>query len=71
MILIHDAGLAIRMAQDLGLNRNADTWQYRGRSLFSDQDKQKRKQIWYSCVMADEYSSVYMGEKCFSLFSTL
>jgi hypothetical protein len=54
-------GLALRMAQDLGLNRNADKWQYRGVDLFSSQEKQMRKQIWFACVMADEYSAVYMG----------
>lgn len=56
-------GVAIRMAIDLGLNRNADKWQYRGADLFSPEDKQMRKQVWYGCIMADEYSSVYMG-KC-------
>jgi hypothetical protein len=54
-------GLALRMAQDLGLNRNADKWQYRGVDLFSPQEKQMRKQIWFACVTADEYSAVYMG----------
>lgn len=54
-------GAAIRMAQDLGLNRNADKWQYRGNDLFTAQEKQMRKQLWFACVMADEYSAVYMG----------
>lgn len=54
-------GLAIRMATDLGLNRNADKWQYKGADLFSPSEKQMRKQVWYGCIMADEYSSVYMG----------
>jgi len=54
-------GSAIRMAQDLGLNRNADKWQYRGVDLFTAQEKQMRKQLWFACVMADEYSAVYMG----------
>jgi hypothetical protein len=50
------------MAQDLGLNRNADKWQYRGNDLFTPQEKQMRKQLWFACVMADEYSAVYMGQ---------
>jgi len=54
-------GSAIRMAQDLGLNRNADKWQYRGNDLFTSQEKQMRKQLWFACVIADEYSAVYMG----------
>jgi hypothetical protein len=51
------------MAQDLGLNRNADKWQYRGTDLFTPQEKQMRKQLWFACVMADEYSAVYMGKQ--------
>ena len=51
------------MAQDLGLNRNADKWQYRGNDLFTSQEKQMRKQLWFACVMADDYSAVYMGEQ--------
>lgn len=50
------------MAQDLGLNRNADKWRYRGNDLFTPQEKQMRKQLWFACVMADEYSAVYMGQ---------
>jgi Fungal specific transcription factor domain len=57
-----ETGSAIRMAQDLGLNRNADRWQYRGNDLFNSQEKQMRKQLWFACVMADEYSAVYMGQ---------
>jgi hypothetical protein len=58
-----ETGSAIRMAQDLGLNRNADKWQYRGNDLFNSQEKQMRKQLWFACVMADEYSAVYMGQQ--------
>lgn len=49
------------MALDLGLNRNSDKWSYGGAELFSAQEKQMRKQIWYACVLVDEYSAVYMG----------
>lgn len=49
------------MAVDLGLNRHADKWQYRGADLFNAEEKQLRKQIWFGCVIADEYSAVYMG----------
>jgi hypothetical protein len=54
-------GMAIRMAQDLGLNRAADNWQFSGRKMFSDQENQERKQIWWACCIADKYSSTYMG----------
>lgn len=49
------------MAFDLGLNRNSDKWSYRGTDLFSPVEKQMRKQIWFACMLVDEYSAVYMG----------
>ncbi|KAF8560118.1 hypothetical protein OG21DRAFT_1451878 [Imleria badia] len=54
-------GMAIRMALDLGLNRAADNWQFNGRKIFSDEENQVRKQIWWACCIADKYSSTYMG----------
>ncbi|KAF8846123.1 hypothetical protein BDN67DRAFT_1064611 [Paxillus ammoniavirescens] len=54
-------GMAIRMAQDLGLNRAADNWQFNGRRMFSAEENQVRKQIWWACCIADKYSSAYMG----------
>ncbi|KAI9570337.1 fungal-specific transcription factor domain-containing protein [Boletus coccyginus] len=54
-------GMAIRMALDLGLNRAADNWQFNGRKMFSDEENQERKQIWWACCVADKYSSTYMG----------
>ncbi|KAG0702716.1 fungal-specific transcription factor domain-containing protein [Suillus ampliporus] len=54
-------GMAIRMAQDLGLNRAADNWQFQGRKMFSLEENQVRKHIWWGCCIADKYSSIYMG----------
>lgn len=54
-------GMAIRMAQDLGLNRAADNWQLHGRKMFSLEENQVRKHIWWGCCIADKYTSVYMG----------
>ncbi|KAH7923243.1 hypothetical protein BV22DRAFT_1093249 [Leucogyrophana mollusca] len=54
-------GMAIRMAQDLGLNRAADRWQFNGAPMFSAEENQARKQIWWACCVADKYSSIYMG----------
>ncbi|KAF9245870.1 fungal-specific transcription factor domain-containing protein [Melanogaster broomeanus] len=48
-------GMAIRMAQDLGLNRAADNWQFNGRRMFSAEENQVRKQIWWACCIADKY----------------
>ncbi|KAF9225551.1 hypothetical protein BS17DRAFT_751446 [Gyrodon lividus] len=54
-------GMAIRMAQDLGLNRAADNWQFNGKRMFSAEENQVRKQIWWACCIADKYGSTYMG----------
>jgi hypothetical protein len=49
------------MAQDLGLHRDATLWQMNGRSMFTLQELQARKQIWWACIRADKYTAVYMG----------
>ncbi|KAI0257234.1 fungal-specific transcription factor domain-containing protein [Lactifluus subvellereus] len=54
-------GMAFRMAQDLGLHRDAALWKMNGRNMFSPQELQARKQIWWGCVRADKYTAVYMG----------
>ncbi|KAJ6503261.1 fungal-specific transcription factor domain-containing protein [Mycena vitilis] len=56
-------GMAIRMAIDLGLNCNLTDWksgsgQHR---LFGPQETQTRRQIWWACLVADRYGSMYMG----------
>ncbi|CDO77633.1 hypothetical protein BN946_scf184946.g27 [Trametes cinnabarina] len=54
-------GMAIRMALDLGLNRNPDKWERNGRELFSAKEKEIRKQIWWSCCIADKFSALSLG----------
>ncbi len=56
-------GMAIRMAQDLGMHRSADGWarQELGGRLFSEWELQTRRRIWYSCVVMDKYVSSYIG----------
>ncbi|KAH8833745.1 fungal-specific transcription factor domain-containing protein [Flagelloscypha sp. PMI_526] len=56
-------GMAIRMAQDLGLHRSADGWARAGLGgkLFSADELQERKRIWYACVVMDKYVSAYIG----------
>ena len=57
-------GMAIRMAQDLGLHRSADGWARAelGGRLFTDTELQERKRIWYGCVVMDKYVSTYIGK---------
>ncbi|KAJ4485754.1 fungal-specific transcription factor domain-containing protein [Lentinula aciculospora] len=54
-------GMAIRMAVDLGLHRNSDSWKHHGHNLFSKDESQSRRLIWWACCLADRYGSVYMG----------
>ena len=54
-------GMAVRMAQDLGIHKSADRWQHVGTSLFSPAELQERRRIWYACVVMDKYVSTYIG----------
>jgi Fungal specific transcription factor domain len=55
-------GMAVRMAQDLGMHKSADKWQRVGGSMFSSSELQERRRIWYGCVIMDKYVSTYIGE---------
>ncbi|CAL1709508.1 unnamed protein product [Somion occarium] len=54
-------GMAVRMAQDLGMHKNADKWVNIGKNLFTPEELQERRRIWYGCVMMDKYVSTYIG----------
>ncbi|KAF9531948.1 fungal-specific transcription factor domain-containing protein [Crepidotus variabilis] len=54
-------GSAIRMALDLGLNCDSSKWKMHGHDLFSPEDTQIRRQIWWACIVSDRYGSIYMG----------
>ncbi|EIW62469.1 uncharacterized protein TRAVEDRAFT_160349 [Trametes versicolor FP-101664 SS1] len=54
-------GMAVRMALDLGLNRNPDKWTHSGRELFSPKEKEIRKRIWWACCLADKFSALFLG----------
>ncbi|KAH8083353.1 fungal-specific transcription factor domain-containing protein [Cristinia sonorae] len=54
-------GMAIRMAQDLGMHKNADKWVNIGKALFTSDELQERRRIWYGCIVMDKYVSSYIG----------
>ncbi|KAF8910155.1 fungal-specific transcription factor domain-containing protein [Gymnopilus junonius] len=54
-------GTGIRMAFDLGLNCDSSKWKMHGHDLFSAEETQTRRQIWWACILTDRYGSVYMG----------
>ena len=56
------AGMAVRMAQDLGMHRSSETWTCgNNEPIFTPVQQQIRKRIWYSCVIMDKYVSTYIG----------
>ncbi|EPQ51953.1 hypothetical protein GLOTRDRAFT_65551 [Gloeophyllum trabeum ATCC 11539] len=54
-------GMAVRMAQDLGMHKSADKWQKSVGTLFGNWELQERKRIWYACIIMDKYVSTYIG----------
>ncbi|KAH7882909.1 fungal-specific transcription factor domain-containing protein [Phlebopus sp. FC_14] len=55
-------GMAVRMAQDLGMHRAADGWARVGVGrLFGARALQERRRIWWGCVALDGYVSTYIG----------
>lgn len=54
-------GMAVRMAQDLGMHKRADRWTRVGAPLFNARALQERRRIWYACVLMDKYVSTYIG----------
>ncbi|KAK7007048.1 Zn(2)-C6 fungal-type domain-containing protein [Favolaschia claudopus] len=53
----------IYMAIDLGLNCNLGNWKTSNsdQTLFTREETQTRRQIWWACLLADRYGSMYMG----------
>lgn len=54
-------GMAVRMAQDLGMHRSSENWICEDEAIFTHVQQQIRKRIWYSCVIMDKYVSTYIG----------
>ncbi|TFK30943.1 hypothetical protein FA15DRAFT_630298 [Coprinopsis marcescibilis] len=54
-------GMGIRMAFDLGLNCDSSRWKIKTHDLFTPEETQTRRQIWWACCLADRYGSFYMG----------
>lgn len=47
-------GIAIRVAQDLGLHRSIAKWRFEGQTRFSSEEKEVRSRIWHACVRMDK-----------------
>ena len=51
-------GMAIRLAQDLGLHLSPDKWIRRGNStdescIFKEDEREGREAVWFGCLKAD------------------
>ncbi|EMD37552.1 hypothetical protein CERSUDRAFT_114195 [Gelatoporia subvermispora B] len=54
-------GMAVRMAFDLGLNRNPEHWLVEDHQLFSPKQREMRYRVWWACCLAERYSSLFLG----------
>ncbi|KDQ12430.1 hypothetical protein BOTBODRAFT_67359 [Botryobasidium botryosum FD-172 SS1] len=54
-------GMAIRLAQDMGLHRSLDKWQASGANRFTSAEKETQKRIWWSCVFLDRFVAASIG----------
>ncbi|ORX81705.1 hypothetical protein K493DRAFT_320594 [Basidiobolus meristosporus CBS 931.73] len=52
------SGMAIRLAEDLGLHRNPDSWQTQ---RLSSEVRETRKRVWWACYILDRTASASMG----------
>ncbi|CAG8821825.1 15550_t:CDS:2, partial [Gigaspora rosea] len=48
-------GMAIRLAQDMGLHRDSAKWNFNAR------EAEIRKRVWWACVISDRLSSAALG----------
>lgn len=70
---IGGAGMATRMAYNLGLNLDSDKWLKSG--LITEEDAEVRKVAWYGCWTLDKYAHTHLPQPptsdkqhCFRLF---
>jgi len=54
-------GMAVRMAESLGIHRLSDDFVSSGSSLLTKDEQHMRQQIWAGCVIAERYVAVLLG----------
>lgn len=54
-------GMAVRMAEALGIHRTAEELAPSGHGVLTIEDQQMRQQIWSGCLVADRYMAVLLG----------
>lgn len=58
---MHSTHSSSFQAQDLGIDRDEDTWKRFGVDAFSSLEKEARKQLWHACSFADRQVLVQEG----------
>ncbi|KAG9036070.1 hypothetical protein FRB95_009858 [Tulasnella sp. JGI-2019a] len=56
-----NAGMAVRLGQDLGLHRSISKWSQAGQIKFNVIEKETRCRVWHACLKLDKYVSTYIG----------
>lgn len=54
------SGMALRIAQDLGLHRSAERW-FLPVQKFSHEEKEVRKRVWTAVLALDRHAAAYIG----------
>jgi len=62
------AGIAFRMAQDLGFQKDPETWISVDHSLHKVEDLEIRRRIYWGCYISDKLISLILGRPVYLLF---
>lgn len=59
------SGLAIRLAQDMGLHRDSAKWN------LDDRQSEIRRRVWWACFLVDRFTSAALGRVCIIIKNVL
>lgn len=62
-------GIAFRMAQDLGFQRDPETWILQDQSLSTPEEVQVRRRIYWGCYISDKLISLILGRPVHLLYN--
>lgn len=61
----YDLGIAFRIAQDLGFQKDPKNWISYDASLTTDEDVEIRRRIYWGCYISDKLISLILGRPVF------
>ncbi|WQF86613.1 hypothetical protein CDEST_11627 [Colletotrichum destructivum] len=62
------SGIAFRMAQDLGFQRDPKDWAHHDSSLATDEDVEIRRRIYWGCYISDKLISLILGRPVYLVY---